>query len=65
MLAYVASHMGYVLVTLVLVLTVAAIIVRMVKDKKAGKGRCTGDCAGCGCCSAGVRPAAPDDRAGG
>ena len=46
MLAYLSSHMGYILVTLVLVLIVAAIIVRMVKDKKAGKGGC-GDC---GCC---------------
>ena len=44
MLAYIASHMGYIVVTLALVLIVTAIIVRMVKGKRAGKGGC-----GCGC----------------
>ena len=42
MLAYLAAHMGYIVVTLILVLIVAAIIMRMVNDRK------TGGC-GCGC----------------
>ena len=47
MLAYIASHMGYIVVTLVLILIVAAVIVRMVKDKKSGKGGCGCGCKGC------------------
>ena len=47
MLAYIASHMGYIIVTLVLVLIVAAIVVRMIKDKKTGKGGCGCGCKGC------------------
>ncbi len=50
MFAYIASHMGYIVVTLVLVLIAAAIIIRMVKDRKSGKGGCGGDCGSCGCC---------------
>ena len=42
MLAYIASHMGYIVVTLALVLGVAAIIMGLVRDRKSGKG-------GCGC----------------
>lgn len=47
MLAYLSSHMGYILVTLVLVLIVAAVVVRMVKDRKSGRGSCGGGCGGC------------------
>ena len=47
MIAYVASHMGYIIVTLVLVLIVAAVIARMVRDKRAGKGGCGCGCKGC------------------
>ena len=47
MLAYIASHMGYIVVTLVLVLIVAAIVVRMVRDRKTGKGGCGCGCKGC------------------
>lgn len=47
MLAYLASHMGYIVVTLVLVLIVAAVIVRMVKEKKMGGGGCGCGCKGC------------------
>ena len=47
MFAYIASHMGYIVVTLVLILIVAAVITRMVRDKKAGKGGCGCGCKGC------------------
>ena len=47
MFAYLAAHMGYIIVTLVLVLIVAAIIIRMVRDKKTGKGGCGCGCQGC------------------
>lgn len=47
MLAYISSHMGYIVVTLVLVLIVAAVIVRMVKEKKTGGGGCGCGCKGC------------------
>ncbi len=48
MLAYIASHMGYVLVSLVLVLIVAAILRGMVRGKKNGKSAsCGGGCGGC------------------
>ena len=47
MLAYISAHMGYIVVTLVLVLIVAAVVVRMVRDKKTGKGGCGCGCKGC------------------
>lgn len=47
MFAYIASHMGYIVVTLILVLIVAAVIARIVKDKKTGKGGCGCGCKGC------------------
>ena len=47
MLAYIASHMGYIVVTLVLILIVAAVIGRMVKEKKTGQGGCGCGCKGC------------------
>ena len=47
MLAYLATHLGYIVVTLVLVLIVAAVIVRMVKEKKSGQGGCGCGCKGC------------------
>lgn len=47
MFAYIISHMGYIVVTLALVLIVAAVIMRMVKDKRSGKGGCGCGCKGC------------------
>ena len=47
MLAYIASHMGYIVVTLVLILIVAAVIMQMVKEKKTGNGGCGCGCKGC------------------
>lgn len=47
MLAYIVSHMGYIVVTLVLILIVAAVIFRMVRDKRSGKSGCGCGCSGC------------------
>ena len=47
MFAYIASHMGYIAVTLVLVLIVAAVIAGMVRDRRSGKGGCGCGCKGC------------------
>lgn len=44
MLAWLAANLGTIVVTLILIGIVTAIIVKMVKDKKQGKGSC-----GCGC----------------
>lgn len=44
MLTYLLAHMGYIVVTMILVLIVTAIIIRMIRDKKAGSGG-----GGCGC----------------
>ena len=45
MFAWLASHTGDIVVLLALALLVGALVVRMVKDKKTGKGGC--GCKGC------------------
>ena len=47
MLEYLAAHMGYIVVTMLLVLIVTAVIVRMIRDKKTGSGGCWCGCRGC------------------
>ena len=47
MLEYLAQNFGYILVAGVLLLIVAAIILRMVRNRRAGKGGCGHGCAGC------------------
>jgi hypothetical protein len=44
MLAWLTANLGTIIVTLILIGIVAAIIFKMIKDKKSGKGSC-----GCGC----------------
>lgn len=44
MLEYLSRNMGYIVVTAALALIVAAILVRMVRTRRAGRGGC-----GCGC----------------
>ncbi len=44
MLAWLNENIGTIIVSLILIGVVTTIIVRMVKDKKSGKGYC-----GCGC----------------
>ena len=47
MFAWLSSHTGDIVVFLVLALIVGAVVVRMVKDKKTGKGGCGCGCSGC------------------
>ena len=48
MLAYLTAHLGYILVTLVLILTVAAILRSMARERKrGGSSSCGGGCGGC------------------
>jgi putative effector of murein hydrolase LrgA (UPF0299 family) len=44
MLAWLTDNLGTIIVSLILICIVTAVIVKMVKDKKSGKGTC-----GCGC----------------
>ncbi len=44
MLAWLSDNIGTIIVSLILICIVTAVIVKMVKDKKSGKGSC-----GCGC----------------
>lgn len=47
MLTFLSLHGGEILVCLILLLIVGAIIARMVKDRRAGKGGCGCNCGGC------------------
>ena len=47
MVTFIAQHGGEMVVCLVLLLIVGAIIVRMVRDRRAGKGGCGCNCGGC------------------
>ena len=47
MTTFIAQHGGEIVVCLVLLLIAGAIIVRMVKDRRAGKGGCGCNCGGC------------------
>ena len=47
MLTFITQHGGEIVVCLVLLAIVSAIILRMVKDRRAGKGGCGCNCGGC------------------
>ena len=47
MLAWFADNLGTVIVSLILIALVTVIIVKMVKDKKSGKGSCGCSCEHC------------------
>lgn len=47
MLTLLKAHIGTIVVALILVVIVALIIKNIIKDKKAGKGTCGGDCSHC------------------
>ena len=47
MLTFLSLHGGEILVCLILLLIVGAIIARMVRDRRAGKGGCGCNCGGC------------------
>ena len=47
MLTYITAHLGYILVTMVLLLVVAVILRGMAREKRRGGGSCGGGCGGC------------------
>ena len=49
--------MGTFLVSLLLLLMVAGILRSMIRDKKRGRSCCGGNCAKCGACCKGAKPA--------
>ena len=50
MIEFVQQYLGSVLVGAGVLAVVALIIVKAVRDKRAGKSSCGCDCARCGCC---------------
>ena len=50
MIAWVSTNIGNIAVTLALLVIVAAVIFKLIKDKKNGRSSCGGDCAHCGMC---------------
>ncbi|MGN1329069.1 MAG: FeoB-associated Cys-rich membrane protein [Eubacterium sp.] len=51
MITFLKANIGTILVLLVVIAVVTAIIVKLVKDKKSGKGcSCSGDCSKCHGC---------------
>ena len=46
MLTYIASHWGYIVITLLLVLIAAAIIAGMVRERRSGHSGCSCGCKG-------------------
>ena len=47
MLAWIASHIGTIIVCAILICIVAFIVVGMIRDRKKGKSPCGGNCCGC------------------
>ncbi|MDE7360894.1 MAG: FeoB-associated Cys-rich membrane protein [Oscillospiraceae bacterium] len=50
MIEFIQQYLGSVIVGAGVLAVVTAIIVNAVRDKRAGKSSCGGDCAHCGCC---------------
>ncbi|MBQ2154782.1 MAG: FeoB-associated Cys-rich membrane protein [Oscillospiraceae bacterium] len=62
MLNWLQHNLGSVIVALVLMIVVALAVWKLVRDRKAGKHSCGGDCAGCamrGSCRADDQPSSP------
>lgn len=51
MLAWLSANLINIVLVAVILLVVALLIRGMVRDRKAGKRSCGGNCAGCGACS--------------
>ena len=47
MLDFIVDNLGTILITVVLVTFLAAIVVKLVRDKRKGKSSCGGNCAHC------------------
>ncbi|MCR5269263.1 MAG: FeoB-associated Cys-rich membrane protein [Lachnospiraceae bacterium] len=50
MMAWILQNIGTIGITLLLIVIVAVIISRLIKDKKQGKSSCGGNCAHCRMC---------------
>ena len=50
MLAWISANLASIVLTAVIVLIVGLLIFVMVRDKKAGKSSCGGNCASCASC---------------
>lgn len=58
---WLAQNWGTLVIGAILLAVVALIVIRTVKDRRAGKTVCGGDCAHCGCaCSCGTTPQPKD-----
>jgi len=72
MLEFLQNNWGSLLVGAIVLAVVVLIIVKLVRDKKAGKytcggncgscGACSGKCSGCNACSQGHAPGAPGTK---
>ena len=51
MLAWIIENLGNIIVSLILIFIVAAVIFKMIKDKKNGISSCGGNCAHCNMCA--------------
>lgn len=51
MIEWLAENMGTIFVSAIIVLIVVLIIRKLIRDKKAGRHSCGGDCGGCAGCS--------------
>ena len=51
MLTWLSANLINIALVLVIVLVVALLLRSMIRDKKAGKSSCGGNCANCGACS--------------
>lgn len=51
MIAWLSANLINIALVLVIVLVVALLLRSMIRDKKAGKSSCGGNCADCGACS--------------
>ena len=51
MLAWIIENLGNIIVSLILIVIVAAVIFKMIKDKKNGISSCGGNCAHCSMCA--------------
>ncbi|MBR6880894.1 MAG: FeoB-associated Cys-rich membrane protein [Clostridiales bacterium] len=51
MISWIYDNIGTILISSVLVLAVIGIIISLVKDKRAGRSTCGGNCAHCKMCS--------------
>ena len=47
MISFITENLGTIIITVVLVAILAAIVVKLVRDKRKGKSSCGGNCAHC------------------